>query len=210
MKLSTLQKLGGIAIIIGAVLFTAYAVCRPIFLPVIGKTGDFSLIIASPNWIWISTLSLPGVLLMVFGFTAVYSRIYKNAGVIGLIGYLFIALAYILQGAQLTWEIFLYPIIAGHGPSLALFKDRIMLMHPLFQLYRILFDTTIGIGVILFSITLIRGKAFPKIAGILVLCGAFIYAAGPFLNTYVGILGVLILSAGCFILGTKLLSEAKG
>lgn len=207
MKLSTLQRLGGISIIIGAVLFTAWAVCWPTLLPVQEQSRDFSAMVLHPNWIWIASLALPGVVLMVFGFTAVYSRFYQEAGALGLTGYVFISLAYILQGAQLTWEIFLYPIIAGHAPSMPLFRDKIMLNHPLFAAFRVLFDTVIFAGVVAFSAALIRSKQFPKIAGVLILCGALVYAVGPMFWIYFGIIGVLVLSAGCVILGLKLVKK---
>lgn len=35
-------------------------------------------------------------------------------------------------------------------------------------------------------------------------CGAVIYAIGLMINIYLAIMGVLILSAGCFILGRKM------
>ncbi len=204
MKLSTLQRLGGFAIIIGAALFTAWSVLWPVLLPVQERTRDFSLMVLSPNWIWINALALPGVILMVFGFTAVYSRFYQNSGILGFLGFVFIALAYILQAAQLTWEIFMYPVIAGYAPSIPLLSNNIMKLHPLFSMFRLMFQLTIFLGVILFSAALLRSREFPKSAGILILCGAVIYAVGPMLWVYLGLIGVFILSAGCFILGLKL------
>lgn len=145
-------------------------------------------------------------ILMIFGFTAVYSRMYGSAGILGFIGFVFIVLAYFFQAAAITWEIFVYPVILSHGPSVALIRDRILIQSPLFQVYRTMAETTIFIGVILFCITLIRNREFPRYAGILILCGAIIYAVGPMINLYLEIAGVVILSAGCFVLGRRLLS----
>lgn len=209
MKYSTMQRIGGIAIILGSLLFTAWAICWATLLPSHDQVRDVSIIILSPHWIWIASLTFPGIILMIFGYTAVYSRIYNKTGIPGLLGYIFIILAYIFQAAKVTWEIFLYPIIVSYGPSVSLFKDGIILHHPHYALFRLLASITIFLGVILFCIALIRSREFPKSAGILILCGAIVYAVGPMVNIYLAILGVLILSIGCFILGYKMLFNFK-
>jgi len=209
MKYSTIQRLGGIAIILGSVLFTAWAICWTMLLPEHDRALDLSKIILDPHWIWIASLAFPGIVLMIFGYTAVYSRLYDKAGISGFIGYIFIITAYIFQAAKVTWEIFVYPIIVNYAPSLPLFSNKILMQHPQFILFRWLASVTIFIGVILFCITLIKSSEFPKSAGILILCGAVIYAVGPMINIYLAIAGVLILSIGCFIVGYKMLFNAK-
>ncbi len=209
MKFSTIQRWGGIAIILGSFFLTAWAICWSTILPVNERLRDISLMISNPNWIWISSLAFPGTLFMIFGFTAVYARLYNKAGVLGLIGYVFIILAYIFQAAKITWEIFVYPIIVGFEPSIALFRDKILMQHPQFILFRWLASIAIFLGVILFCITLIRSREFPKSAGILILCGAIIYAVGPVINIYLAIAGVVILSIGCFIVGYKMFFDVK-
>ncbi len=205
MNFSTIQRWGGIAIILGSIFLTAWAICWTTLLPVNERARDISLMISNPNWIWISSLAYPGTLFMIFGFTAVYARLYNKAGVLGFIGYVFIILAYIFQAAKITWEIFIYPIIVGYEPSIALFRDKILMQHPQFILFRWFASITIFVGVILLCIMLIRSREFPKSAGILILCGAIIYAVGPVINIYLAIAGVVILSIGCFIVGYKML-----
>jgi hypothetical protein len=209
MKLSVLQRLGGIAIIIGAGLLSAWAICWTTLLPVQERSRDFSLLIQHPNWIWIATLAFIGVILMIFGFTAAYSRLYEKAGIAGFLGYIFIVVAYLFQAAKITWEVFIYPVIVSHGPSIPLFRDKILMLHPQVALFRLLAESTIFIGVVFFSRTLIQSKTFPASSGILLLCGALIYAVGPMIHIFVAIAGVLILSAGCFILGQKMLSGTQ-
>lgn len=101
MKLSSIQRLSGISLIIGALFLTAYAVLRPIVLPIRERTTDLTNIILNPNWVFVSTIAFIGVLLMIFGFLGVYSRIYANAGLLGLLGFIFIELAYIFQACQI-------------------------------------------------------------------------------------------------------------
>ena len=63
---------------------------------------------------------------MIFGFTMVYSKIYAESGLIGLLGFIFVEIAYILQACQITWEIFLYPVISSNQASIFLFQDFII------------------------------------------------------------------------------------
>jgi hypothetical protein len=207
MKLSTIQKLGGISLIVGSILFAAWSILWPTLLPFNERMRDFTLLVLNRNWIWINAMVLPGVILMLFGFTAAYSRFYSEAGILGFIGFIFIVLAYILQSAQLSWEIFLYPILASYTPSAPLFKERILVSHSLFQIFRWLFDSTIFLGVMTFGIALIRSKQFHKSIGYLIISGALIYAIGPMIHILIGILGVLILAFGCLLLGLALTKE---
>ena len=207
MKLSTIRKSGGIAIIAGAVLFTLWTVCWTFCLPIAERMKDFSLLVKSPNWIWVCSIAFPGVFLTAFGFTAIYSKIYKESGILGFLGYILITIAYILQAAQISWEIFVYPAMIAHEPSVALLRDRIFITSPMVSIFRMLFDGSILLGVITFGTALIRSKEFPKAGGILFVSGAIIYAVGPMIYIYLGILGVLMLSAGMLILGLKLLGD---
>jgi hypothetical protein len=209
MKLSSLQRLGGMAIIVGAILLFAWAICWTTLLPVHERAHDPSLLVLSPHWIWIASLSLPAVILLLFGFTAVYTRIYQNAGVVGFIGYVFIVIAYIFQAAKITWEVFVYPVMVEYTPAIALFREKILMKHPQVILFRTLADLAILLGVVFFTIGLIRTREFPKIAGILILIGALIYAVGPLINIYLAIGGVFILACGCMVLGKKLLAIAQ-
>ena len=205
MELKTLQKTGAYAIIIGAITFVVWTICWTFLLPREALTADFSLMVKDPDWIWINTIALPAMILTIFGFTAIYSRLYQTSGWLGLIGYIVITIAYIFQAAQLTWEIFLYPVIVAYEPAVPLLSENIMINHPLVTIFSIIFSASVLLGVLLFGIVLIRSKVFQKIGGILFLTGAILYAVGSMFTVYLGILGVLMFAAGCLILGINLM-----
>lgn len=206
MKLTTIQKLGGISLIIGSVLLTAYSVLFTLLLPVNEIRHDVTMLVNNPNWIWIALDAFIGVILMIFGFMAVYSRLYSTAGPIGFYGFCILELAYILQAGKVTWEICLYPIISTHGSSAMLLRDFIIQHHPLVTAFKTISSVTIFIGIILFCLALVRSREFPKIGGILFFAGAFIYGLGPVLALYlVSISGIVILSVGSLILGLSLI-----
>lgn len=207
MNLSTLQKIGGVSIIVGSILFFAWTILWTTLLPVNEITKDFSLLVLSPNWIWITSILFPGTIFMIFGFTAVYSRMYKSAGIIGFLGYIFIILAYILQTALISWELFLYPVIAHNEASVFLLKNKVLFFSSGVTVYRTLFQASIAAGIILFCLTLLRNRDFPKISGALIFLGAVAYTVGPMVHIFIEIAGVAVLSAGCFILGNTMLSN---
>ena len=143
MKLSTIQKLGGVSIIIGSILLTVWTILWTSLLPIHEIAKDFSILVLSPNWIWITSIVFPGTIFMIFGFTAVYSRMYQSAGILGLLGYVFIVLAYIFQTALTSWELFLYPIIAHNEATIFLLRDKVILFSSEFKFYRIILEASI-------------------------------------------------------------------
>lgn len=205
MKLSFLQKLGAYSIIAGGFLFAAYAVCFTLLLPVHEMTKDFSKVVSHPNWIWITSLALPGIIMMVFGFTAVYTRIYEKSGWLGFTGYFFITTAYIFQAAQLVQEIFLYPIIAESHSSVGLLRNNIIFNHPLNTIFSYGFQVILLIGVLLLGVALIRFKEFNKLGGVLFLSGALFYAVVSAVSIYIGLAGIIMFSVGCTIIGLNLI-----
>jgi hypothetical protein len=206
-KFSLVQRLGGMSIIIGAILLTLWTICWTFLLPIHERLRDVSLLIVNHNWIWISSISLFGVILMIFGFTAAYARMYHKVGISGFIGFLLVIIAYIFQAAKITWEIFIYPVLAENSSSIFLLRDRVLFVSPLVVLFKWLSLISIFVGVILFCISLIRSKEFPKLSGYLVFCGAILYGIGPMIHIYLAVIGVVILSLGCFFIGYRMLSQ---
>lgn len=207
MKLSKLQMFGGISLILGSVFLTAYSVFFFSLLPFRVARQDMTLAILNPNWIWIAGIAFVGVVLMMFGFTAAYSKLYRESGILGFLGYLFVEIAYILQACKVTWEICLYPIIARNQYSIILFKENILRHSHLVGAFSLAATIAIFLGIILFCIMLVRSKEFPKSAGILIFTGALLYGLGPMLTVAIAISGIIVLSIGCLQVGLKLINQ---
>ena len=202
MQLSTLQRLAGSALIAGSVLLAVYAIAFPALLPLDRMATDFADGVLNPHWLWLASIAFAGVLLMMAGFAGIYSRLYATAGCTDLVGFIALQLAYLLQACKVTWEIFLYPVIAAHPTGIALLRDGILKHSEPFGLFRLGATATILVGTLLFCFTLIRAREFPKSGGIVLLTGALLY--GLHLNTPSAIAGILIHSLGCLILGLRL------
>ena len=204
MNQKIVETSGGISLIIGSLLLTMYAVAFPLLLPVKGNSIDMALVVLNPNWRWITTVAFVGVLLMMAGFATVYSRLLAGSGVTGLLGFIFIEAAYFLQACKVTWEIFLYPVIASNPGSAFLLRDGIIKHDPMVIAFRTGSSIIIFLGIVLFCLALVRSKTSPKIAAFLIFAGALVYALGPLLSVMVAIAGIFTLSIGCLILGLKL------
>lgn len=155
----------------------------------------------------VTLVALAGLVLMIFGFTAVYSRLYARSGIIGFLGFIFMQLAYLFQACIVTWEIWLYPIIARQSTTATLFKDGIIEHDFAVVLFEGISNISILLGIILFCLAIIRSKEFSKVAGILIFTGAIVYAVVPVL--LISIAGIVILSLGCLSLGMTLIRGKK-
>jgi hypothetical protein len=206
MKIETLQKYGGLSIISGSLLLTVYSICFSLLLPVNSLRQDYVSAVLNPNWIWVTSVAFFGVLFMMFGFTAVYSKIRETSGTLGFCGYIILELAYLFQACKITWEICLWPVIASNASSAPLLGDKILLHSTFVAILNYSAMVSILLGIILFCIALINSKVFSKYGGILILTGALLYGLGPMLSVIVAIGGIFIFSAGCFIIALKLLS----
>ena len=204
MNLQTLEKPGGIALILGSLLLTVYAVAFPFLLPVTGNSYDLAELVMNPNWTWICMASFVGVLLMITGFLAVYSRLAAHSGVVGLLGIFFVEAAYILQACKVSWELFLYRVIASNPESAFLLRDGVLKHDAMVVTFRLISSVVIFLGIIFFCIALYRSKEYPKIAAILIFIGALVYGLGPLLSVFIAIAGIFTLSMGCLMLGLRL------
>ena len=142
---------------------------------------------------------------MMIGFYTVYGRIQDKSGWVGPVGFLFVEVAYLLQACKVTWELFLYPVIANHSESAFLLGDAIIKHDPTVVIFRITASVTILIGIVLFCLAMFRSKAFPKLASFLVFAGALVYAIGPLFSVFVSVAGILTFAVGCLLIALPLI-----
>lgn len=102
MNLPLLEELGGVAIIAGSVLFAVYSAMFPVLLPIRSGDYDYVQVVLNPNWRRLALLAFTGILLMLVGFYAVYTRVRAKGGIMGAAGFLFIEAAYLLQACKVT------------------------------------------------------------------------------------------------------------
>ncbi|WP_415878160.1 hypothetical protein [Methylomonas sp. TEB] len=183
----------------------AYAVLFPILLPLGTGSFDYAEVVRSPGWVPLALVAFTGVLALLVGFYAVYARMRDTAGVQGAVGFSFVEAAYLLQACKVTWELFLYPIIAHYPETAFLLRDAVIKNDPAVLLFRISASATILIGIVLFCLAIYRSAFYPKPAAALIFVGAVVYALGPMISVYVSIVGIFTFAVGCMLLGVRLL-----
>ncbi len=205
MELMTIRNLGGLSLMIGGLLLAVYVALFNILLPVELMENDFARMVLTPYWIPACVFALVAVILFVFGFTAAYSKMYASSGVLGGAGYVALTTAYIFQAGQLVMEIFYYPAIASTESGIEMFRQDILINHPMTQLFNVLFIVLIGMGTLLFGIAILRSKVYSKVSGILFMVGAVLYAASPVF--LLNLIGIILFAAGCFLIGLRVRSH---
>lgn len=198
------ERLGGFSIVLGAILFAVYSALFTVLLPISHGRYDYVEVVLNPNWTRLALIAVIGILLMLVGFYAVYTRLRDEGGITAAIGFLFIEAAYLLQACKVSWELFLYPVIASHPESAFLLREGIIKHAPAVKIFYTLSASTIFIGIVLFCYSLFRSPQYPNSAAVLIFVGALVYALGPVLSLNASIAGIFTLAIGCSLLGVRL------
>lgn len=204
MTVSSYERLGAACIVIGSTLLAAYAVLFTLLLPVRSGDFDYSRVVLSPYWTRIAFLAFIGVISLLSGLDALYSRIRATAGFTGAIGLLFTKVALLLQACVLTWELLLDPIVAAHPESSFLLRDGVIATDPAMAIFRWALLGTIAVGALLLGLAVYRSNQFPKPAIGLIVVGALVYAVGPMVSVLLAVGGVIMFSIGCLLIGGRL------
>lgn len=205
-----LPRWGPAALLVGSSLFAVYATLFPLLLPLADAKDDFGVAVRHPSWRWLAAAAFAGILCMLAGFQAVYARIQARSGWLGSVGYPLIQLAYLLQACRVSWELLVYPAMAGNAGSAFLLRGGTFWHDPWVSLFSRTSALVILAGVLLFGAAIFRSREFPKLAPACFVVGALAYAAGSMLSIYLAVAGVLVLTVGCFLLGRGLLDGNAG
>lgn len=208
MKTRQLQKIGGAAFIIGAVLLALWTFLWSLLLPVSLAETDFTALVLDSEWFGINLMALAGLIPLLFGVSAVYSRISGKSGWLGLVGYVLLETALLIEMAKVTWEVFIYPVLAVS--AVTVLKDRLLINSPAVTALQITGLATILTGVVLFAMAMIRSREFSPMPPVLFLTGAILYGVGPLLSVWIAIAGVMIFAAGCVLIGLRLILTPPG
>ena len=97
MSSTTSYRLSGIALLIGAALSIIYSVSN-LFI-----SGPFPQALAGPVAVIGSLIGFIGSVLVLLGLPGMYTRQAKAAGILGLLGFLFVWYVILFQGVLITF-----------------------------------------------------------------------------------------------------------
>lgn len=191
MSSSTVYRLSGMSLLIGGLLAAIGVVGQAIFSNLF-----------SPMWSLVSASVYIGLLLILLGLPAVYSRQMKRAGKLGLVGFILLFTAC----AQFGGSSGLFDIVAL--PWLT--KMNAFTTMPLsFILYFLIVKLFILVGSIVFGIAALRSGTLPKGSGILLIVGAvlFIFGSRVHFIPYLDYLGEALFFLSFAWFGSSILSQ---
>src|SRR2546426_2474047 len=156
MSSRTLYRLSGGTLIAGSLLILIGSVVGAILFPGHSSTPQQVL---SLLWILVTLITLIGSLLFVIGLPGMYLRQARRAGVLGLVGFILLFFAILLQGTAFSSvQVVVLPFLAQKAPQflggniLPISAFLLLIVSGLMQL----------IGAILLGIATMRAHVFPR------------------------------------------------
>lgn len=186
MKTTSLFQLGGIAVLLSAVLA---AIANLMYF----LSGQPDAPTTSGLWI-----AIFGDVFLMFGLGALFARQAQKGGVLGLISYVLLVLASLY---------FIGSEAVGLGVAAGVISNEQIARVPAYSLSNSIFPWFWTAGLILFGISIYRARVFPKYAGVLLILTAFVQQlTGPLAFTR-PIFAVLAVTSWAW-LGWALYSQA--
>ena len=163
MSSRTLYRLSGGTLIAASLLILISSIVGAVLFP--GHSSTPQQVLSLP-WLLLTLITLIGSLLFVIGLPGMYLRQAERAGTLGIVGFILLFFAILLQGATFsTVQVIILPFLAQKAPqfmggnSLPTGAFLLLLVSGLMQI----------IGAILLGIATMRAHVFPRWTGILLI-----------------------------------------
>ena len=175
MSSRSLYRLSGGTLIVGSLCILIGTIMGAVLFP--GHSSTQEQVLSFP-WLFMTLIILVGALLFAIGLPGMYLRQAGRAGVLGLVGFILLFLAMLLQGTAFSAvQIVVLPFLAQKAPqlmggnSLPISAFLLLIISGLMQI----------VGDILLGIATMRARVFPRWMGILLLISgiAFLLTLPP-------------------------------
>ena len=178
MKTRNLVAIEGFFSLIGAIGLMLWWILMPIFLPVSDAAENFNNLILDSNWVYLNLIGLGSAICLTLGFPGFYLKNYKKFNRTGFFGLILASTGLILFTSIQYYETLLWPAAAQVNPELldargALVSGDIGVMSGL-----IISGVFLGIGYILFGVSALQTKSYPRIPLWFVIIGAPVFGNG--------------------------------
>ena len=186
MSSTTSYRLSGIALILGSVLSIIYYVSE-VFI-----NGPFPEALAGPVAVIGSLIGFIGSVFVLLGLPGMYARQAKPAGILGLLGFLFVWYVILLQGILITFtSVTIVPMLVTDPAT-----RHILAAGPLASFTPFSIPSEVGqvLGILLLAIATLRARVFPRWIPWLLIATLVLNAASlvPFFPNELGSVAVII------------------
>jgi hypothetical protein len=215
MTTSQIHRLSGLGLLVGAVVFVAHIALRSLV-----TAGSEPAVFATKEpWILLNALGLLGAVLVLFGLPAMHARLNASTGVLGLLGVMLIALAWLFFGVFLSlYSMLILPWLAERAPSLVAASAPVATGVLLAFVAGL---ATWVLGTVLLGIPLVRTRIVPRwaayslpVSAVWMLLGNLVIApSGPAASVAINLLsnlGPVLLLIALGHVGYRMWSDASG
>ena len=198
MSSTTSYRLSGIALLVGAALSIIYSASNAF----IG--GPFPEALAGPVAVFGSLTGFIGAALLLLGLPGVYIRQSKQAGILGLLGFLFVWYVILFQNVLIPFtSVTIVPMLVTDPTT-----RHLLAAGPFASFNPFSYVSMVGqtVGILLLAIATLRARVFPRWIGWLLIATLILNAVSffPFSPDALGIiadqLGYVTLAAFGFVL----------
>lgn len=194
MKPQSIIRILGVLSFTGSIGLLIWWFLFPAFLPVSDAADNFQNMILDNNWIAMNLIGLISALLLCMGFPGFYLRYHQKLNVSGFIGLILACTGLILFICIQYYETIIWPAAARIYPELVQTRGALVSGNSTVVAGLIVSGVILGAGYILFCISALRKKVFPKIPVWFLLVGAPVFGNGIVFP--VRTIGLLLFSAG--------------
>ena len=207
MSSSTSYRLSGIALLIGSVLSLAYYLIQGVFL-----TGNDLATITGSLSLISSVIGFVGSVLVLFGLPGMYARQSKQAGIMGLLGFLFLWYVTLYQGVIIPFtSVTIISQINAHIVPQSLAGALTMIPPPAWTPFFLVSLVGQVLGILLLAIAMLRAKVFPRWIAWLLIATLVLGVVSflPFVPNFLSNLAPIIASVAIAGVGASLLSPER-
>ena len=195
-----MNRIAALCLVFGAVILTCYAIAFLALMPLDLAATKFAALVNRPMWTPLACLAMLGLLLLTHGLMQVLRALPLAPSHLAVASGL-VAIACILNVANLTWEAFVFPAIAKSAASAFVLNDGQIRDDGAVQMFHLLRVLASASALVALLHALWRRKDVPtRWGGVLLALGLGAFTFEAMLPPAIIVLGMAGLCGGALIL----------
>jgi heme/copper-type cytochrome/quinol oxidase subunit 3 len=200
-----MRLVNALCLVFGAIALSCYACLFLMLMPVERAARDFAALVREPLWMPLACLAMLGLALLTIGLLAVVrdtnlKRLQRELTLA------IIAIALLLNFANLTWEAFVFPAIAKDTRAVFVLNDGIIRDFVSVRAFHMLRIVVSALALGLFVRGTWRARTYATPGGALVGLGLCALTFEAMLAPQLVVAGALALCAGGVVLGRDMMA----
>jgi len=175
---SRIVKTESLLCIIGGVGLMIWWFLMPVVLPISDSSENFKNLVLDNNWIPINIIGLISTLSLTLGFPGFYLKYHERFNNLGFAGLIIASSGLVLFTGIQYYETLLWPAAAQVNPELLQVKGALVSGDLRVVAGLVASGAFLGIGYIIFGISALQTKAYPKVPVWFIIVGAPVFGNG--------------------------------